>query len=193
MDSTSLQPLHLAWGGKDITLPVPGELLQLATEVSERFAASSKANDVTKADQTTLVIEGVAHFMGYVVEQSGTNSGGTTGLSPHQALIRSILQTFETEYLKGRSIYAVLQDEHVPGPERRLDIIRCYYAAVIAASSPITPWYSALLKAAEMAKTKTHQRGYMPSLEVKVSQTHTWTICENSIPHFGLLLRNCYD
>lgn len=149
MGSGSLQLLPLAWGGQNIVVPVPTELFQLATEISKRFARSLSVNEISPDKQPCSAIEVVAHFLGYVAGEYETRKDETADVSSHEALVRSILQIFEIEYLKGRSIHAALHDENVLDTERRLDSIRCYYAAVTVAGRPIAPWYSTLLKDAQ--------------------------------------------
>lgn len=83
--------------------------------------------------------------MAQIAQEIGTLPAAETS-SPHQQLLRSVLRAFEAEHLNGKPIHVALHDESTLSVTERLKLIKQYYASLSAATLPIEPWESALLK-----------------------------------------------
>lgn len=147
MNSQSLNSISIRWNEQDVTLPVPVEHSQLATDLSERFVASIPPSDPSPTDQASSTLEAFSNFIGFLANEIRA-AHQETAPSPSKELLQSLLRTFETDVLNGTRLHIALQDGSSLSDQKKLDITRNYYAALSAAEVSIDPWNSDLLKAA---------------------------------------------
>ena len=145
--SSSLRPLVITHGSLEHALLVPTTSHFQASELKVRFIASLPAptDELALDDEPSSTAELVARYLGFVaqdVEDSGDDTSGLYG-----EVLTHILTEFERSFLHGNDIHAFAAT--LPGIEqKKVGVIRSYYAARAAAKRPIRPHRSALIRAA---------------------------------------------
>ena len=149
--SSSLRPLTLTHGSLEHTLLIPTALHFHASQLKDGFAASLPAptDELAQDDEPSSVGELIARFLGYTskcVDEGEDDAPGT-----YDEVLKLILNEFERIFLAGNDVHAYTAT--LPGiPQKKLDVVRCYYAARATVDRPLKAHASALFRAAEDGK-----------------------------------------
>ena len=144
--SASLRPLVLSHGSLDHSFLIPTNLHYHATQIKERFDSSlpEATDELAQDDEPSSVPELVARYLGFVaadVEEGEDDAQGT-----YAEVLRLVLNEFERAFLRGNEVHALTAT--LPGiNEKKLEVVRCYYAARAAVGRAIRPHESALSRA----------------------------------------------
>lgn len=145
--SSSLRPLTLTHGSLDHTLLIPTALHFHASELKDRFTAKLPVptDELAQDDEPSSVAELVARYLGHIsfeVDEGEDDAQGT-----YDEVLKLVLNEFERAFLQGNDIHALAAA--LPGIEqKKLLVVRCYYAARASVNRPIKPHNSALFRAA---------------------------------------------
>lgn len=145
--SSSLRPLTLTHGSLEHTLLIPTALHFHASELKTRFTASLPAptDELAQDDEPSSIAELVARYLGYIaseVEQGEDDAQGT-----YDEVLKLVINEFERVFLQGNDIHAVAAT--LPGiAQKKLVVVRSYYAGRAATNRAIRPHQSALFRAA---------------------------------------------
>ncbi|EHL02144.1 putative Fatty acid synthase subunit beta [Glarea lozoyensis 74030] len=145
--SASLRPLVLNHGSLEYSFLIPTNLHFHATQIKERFVSSlpSATDELAQDDEPSSVPELVARYLGFVaaeVEEGEDDAQGT-----YAEVLRLVLNEFERGFLRGNEVHALTAT--LPGiNEKKLEVVRSYYAARAAIGRAIRPYNSALSRAA---------------------------------------------
>ena len=146
--SSSLRPLALSHGSLEHTLLVPTALHFHASQLKDRFAASlpTPTDELAQDDEPSSNAELVARYLGHV--SSVVDDGEDDVQRSYQKVLELVLNEFERIFLLGNDVHVLAFS--LPGiTEKKLDVIRSYYAARASANRPTRPHQSALFRAAE--------------------------------------------
>ncbi|KAI5782751.1 acyl transferase domain-containing protein [Geopyxis carbonaria] len=144
--AASLRPLVLEHGSLEHALLVPTALHYHASELRQRFLTTlpTATEDLALDDEPSSAAELVSRFLGYVAEQ--VVEGEDDGQGTYEDVLRLVLTEFEGRFLRGNEVHAVAVQ--LPGiPSKRLDVVKHYYAARLAANRPLKTHESALFRA----------------------------------------------
>ena len=123
-----------------------------ANQLRDSFAATlpEPTDELAQDDEPSSAPELVARFVGYIaalVEDDYDASGS------YEAVLRLMLNEFERAFLRGNDIHTLAAS--LPGiVQKKLIVVRSYYAARAAVNRPIRPHQSALLRAAQDEEAK---------------------------------------
>ena len=146
--SSSLRPLVLSHGSLEHTLLIPTALHFHASQLKERFAAAlpTPTDELAQDDEPSSNAELVARYLGHI--SSAVDDGEDDAQGSYDKVLELVLNEFERIFLLGNDVHVLASS--LPGiTQKKLDVIRSYYAARASANRPIKPHQSALLRAAE--------------------------------------------
>ena len=141
--SQSLRPLTLTHGSLEHTILVPTAQHFYTSQLNDRFRATlpEPTDELAQDDEPSSTAELLARYLGHVSMEM--DEGEEFG-----EVLKLILNEFERLFLQGNDIHALAAS--LPGiPQKRLVVVRSYYAARASANRPIRPHLSALFRAAE--------------------------------------------
>ena len=150
--STSLRPLTLSHGSLEYTVLVQTASHYHANQLRDSFAATlpEPTDELAQDEEPSSPPELVARFLGYIaglVEEDYDASGS------YEAVLRLMLNEFERAFLRANDVHTLAAS--LPGiVQKKLIVVRSYYAARAAVSRPIRPHQSALLRAAQDEEAK---------------------------------------
>jgi fatty acid synthase subunit beta, fungi type len=153
--SSLLRPLTLTRGSLEHSLLIPTNLHFPASQVKDQFLARLPApTDELAQDEPSSVAELVARYLGFVAAE--VDNGEDDAQGSYKEILRLVLDEFERAFLRGNEVHALIST--LPGiNQKKLEVVRSYYAARAAADRPIKAHQSALFRAAgdESAKIYT--------------------------------------
>ena len=146
--SSSLRPLVLTHGSLEHSFLIPTSLHFHASQIKDRFLASlpEPTDELAQDDEPSSVAELVARYLGFVAHD--VDDGEDDAQGSYEDVLRLVLNEFERAFLRGNEVHAVAAT--LPGIDaKKLEVVRCYYAARAASNRPIRPHESALFRAAD--------------------------------------------
>jgi fatty acid synthase subunit beta len=146
--SSSLRPLVLTHGSLEHSFLIPTSLHFHASQIKDRFLASlpEPTDELAQDDEPSSVAELVARYLGFVAHD--VDDGEDDAQGSYEDVLRLVLNEFERAFLRGNEVHAVAAT--LPGIDsKKLEVVKCYYAARAASSRPIRPHESALFRAAD--------------------------------------------
>ena len=146
--SSSLRPLVLNHGSLEHSFLIPTILHFHASQIKDRFLASlpEPTDELAQDDEPSSVAELVARYLGFVAND--VDDGEDDAQGSYEDLLRLVLNEFERAFLRGNEVHALAAT--LPGIDaKKLEVVRCYYAARASSSRPIRPHESALFRAAD--------------------------------------------
>jgi fatty acid synthase subunit beta, fungi type len=154
--SSSLRPLTLTHGSLEHSFLIPTNLHFPASQVKDQFLATLPAptDELAQDDEPSSVAELVARYLGYVAAE--VENGEDDAQGSYEEILTLVLNEFERAFLRGNEVHALIST--LPGiNQKKLEVVRSYYAARAAADRPIKAHQSALFRAAgdESAKIYT--------------------------------------
>ena len=144
--SSSLRPLVLSHGSLEHSLLIPTVLHFQASQLKDRFTASlpTPTDELAQDDEPSSTPELVARFLGFVskeVDEEDDSQGS------YEEVLKLILNEFERAFLRGNDVHAIAAS--LPGIEqKKLIVVKSYFAARASTDRPIRPHQSALFRAA---------------------------------------------
>ena len=151
--SSSLRPLTLIHGSLEHTLLIPTALHFHASELKDRFTAKlpEPTDELAQDDEPSSVAELIARYLGYISFE--VNEGEDDAQGTYAEVLKLVLNEFERVFLQGNDIHALAAA--LPGIEqKKLLVIRSYFAGRTSVDRPIKSQNSALLRAAGDDKAK---------------------------------------
>jgi len=151
--SSSLRPLTLAHGSLEHSFLIPTNLHFPASQVKDQFLATLPAptDELAQDDEPSSVAELVARYLGYVASE--VENGEDDAQGSYEEILRLVLNEFERAFLRGNEVHALIST--LPGiNQKKLEVVRSYYAARAAADRPIKAHQSALFRAASDESAK---------------------------------------
>src|SRR5277367_4956654 len=145
--SSSLRPLTLTHGSLEHSFLIPTNLHFPASQVKDQFLATLPAptDELAQDDEPSSVAELVARYLGYVAAE--VDNGEDDAQGSYEEVLRLVLNEFERAFLRGNEVHALIST--LPGiNQKKLEVVRSYYAARAAADRPIRAHQSALFRAA---------------------------------------------
>jgi len=145
--ASSLRPLVLNHGPLEHALLIPTTLHYHATELRQRFASQlpPPTDEFALDEEPSSVPELLSRFLAFVTRQ--VTEGEDDAQGTYEDVLRLVLTEFEGRFLRGNEVHAVAAQ--LPGtPAKRLDVVKSYYSARLAANRPIKAHESALFRAA---------------------------------------------
>jgi fatty acid synthase subunit beta, fungi type len=139
------RPLTITHGSLEYTLLIPTALHFSATQLKNLFLASlpEPTDELAQDDEPSSVTELVARYLGFVADE--VVKPGDTG--NFDEVLKLVLQEFERGFLRGNEVHAIAAT--LPGiAEKKLVVVRSYYAARHVVGRPIRAHESALLREA---------------------------------------------
>ena len=146
--SSSLRPLVLTHGSLEHSFLIPTSLHFHASQIKDRFLASlpEPTDELAQDDEPSSVAELVARYLGFVAHD--VDDGEDDAQGSYEDVLRLVLNEFERAFLRGNEAHAVAAT--LPGIDsKKLEVVKCYYAARAASNRPIRPHESALFRAAD--------------------------------------------
>ena len=141
--SQSLRPLSLTHGSLEHTLLVPTAIHFYASQLKERFTATlpEPTDELAQDDEPSSTAELVARYLGQIA--SAIDDG-----EDFAEVLKLVLNEFERVFLQGNDVHALAVS--LPGiAQKKLEVVRSYYAARASANRPLRSHPSALFRAAE--------------------------------------------
>ncbi|TVY42212.1 Fatty acid synthase subunit beta [Lachnellula occidentalis] len=145
--SSSLRPLLLTHGSLEHSFLIPTNLHFYASQIKDRFLASlpEPTDELAQDDEPSSETELVARYLGFVAQDVDEGEDDSEG--SYADVLKLVLNEFERVFLRGNEVHAVVAT--LPGiNEKKLEVVRSYYAARAAINRPIRPHQSALFRAA---------------------------------------------
>lgn len=145
--SASLRPLTLTHGSLEHTFLVPTNVHFHAAQIKDRFVASlpEPTDELAQDDEPSSVAELWARYVGFVAAE--LDAGEDDAQGSYEEALKLVLNEFERAFLRGNEVHALAAA--LPGNnEKKLEVIRSYYAARAATNRAIRPHESALFRAA---------------------------------------------
>lgn len=145
--SSSLRPLTITHGSLEYTFSIPTTLHFQASQLKDAFSSSLPAptDELAQDDEPSSVVELVARFMGHAAQL--VDQGDDDPQNSFADVVKLVLNEFERAFLRGNEVHAVAAS--LPGIEqKKLLVVRSYYAARAASGRPIKAHESALFRAA---------------------------------------------
>lgn len=141
----SLRPLVLSHGVLEHSFLIPTSLHFNASQLKESFLATlpEPTEELAQDDEPSSVPELVARYLGFIANE--LEQGDDPGL--FDDVLKHTMHEFERAFLRGNEVHALAAS--LPGIEqKKLIVVRSYYAARAAADRPLKPHASALLREA---------------------------------------------
>lgn len=151
--SSSLRPLQLTHGSLEYSFLIPTSLHFHASRSKDSLLTQlpEPTDELAQDDEPSSVPELVARYLGFIAYQA--DEGADDAQGSYIELGKVVLNEFERAFLRGNDVHALVAT--LPGiTEKKLIVIRSYYAARFATSRPIKPHDSALLRAASDGEAK---------------------------------------
>ncbi|KAF8857680.1 fatty acid synthase-like protein subunit beta [Acephala macrosclerotiorum] len=145
--SSSLRPLVLAHGSLEHSFLIPTNLHFYASQIKDRFVASLPAptDELAQDDEPSSVAELVARYLGFVAQD--VEEGEDDAQGSYEEVLKLVLNEFERAFLRGNEVHALAAS--LPGiNEKKLEVVRAYYAARATTGRTIKRHESALFRAA---------------------------------------------
>lgn len=145
--SSSLRPLTLTHGSLEHSFLIPTNLHFQASQLKEQFLAllPTPTDELAQDDEPSSVAELVARYLGFVSTE--VESGEDDAQGSYEEVLKLVLNEFERAFLRGNEVHALVSA--LPGlNQKKLEVVRSYYAARATANRPVKPHQSALLRAA---------------------------------------------
>ncbi|KAI4152760.1 MAG: hypothetical protein LQ340_002720 [Diploschistes diacapsis] len=145
--STSLRPLSLSHGSLEYTVLVQTSSHYHANQLRDAFLSTlpEPTDELAQDEEPSSAPELVARFIGYIaalVDEEYDTSGS------YADVLKLMLNEFERAFLRGNDVHTLAAS--LPGiVQKKLIVVRAYYAARAVAKRPIRPHQSALLRAAQ--------------------------------------------
>ena len=146
--SSSLRPLTLYHGSLSHTLLIPTHLHYFASSSKDRFTKSlpEPTDELAQDDEPSSNAELLARFLGHLahaVEEDEDDQSTT-----YKEVLKLVLAEFERIFLLGNDVHALAAS--LPGiNQKKLLVVRGYYAARASVGRQIRSHPSALLRAAD--------------------------------------------
>lgn len=144
--SQNLRPLILNHGSLEHAFLIPTGLHYQATQLKDTFKNSlpEPTDELAQDDEPSSAAELVARFIGFTAEEIEEDE--ETG--SFVEVLKVALNEFERSFMHANDVHALAAT--LPGiTAKKLKVVECYYAGRAAASRPIKPHDSALLRAAD--------------------------------------------
>ena len=144
--SSSLRPLVLSHGSLEYSVLIPTALHYHANELKDLFAATlpEPTDELAQDEEPSSSPELVARFLGFVARQVDITD---FELQVYVEVLKFILNEFERAFLRGNDVHSLAAS--LPGIEqKKLIVVRSYFAARASSGRVIRPHQSALLRAA---------------------------------------------
>ncbi|KAL1956696.1 hypothetical protein VTO42DRAFT_6946 [Malbranchea cinnamomea] len=145
--SQSLRPLNLSHGSLEFSFLVPTSLHFHAAQLKDAFSATlpEPTDELAQDDEPSSVVELVARYLGFVARQ--IEEGEDDAQGSYIEVLKLLLNEFERAFMRGNDVHAIAGT--LPGiVDKKLLVVRAYFAARAAANRPTKPHESALLRAA---------------------------------------------
>lgn len=145
--SSSLRPLTLTHGSLEHTLLIPTALHYHALQLRERFTKSLPVptDELAQDDEPSSVPELLARYLGYVAYE--VDEGEDDAQGTYDEVLKLVLNEFERVHLQGNDVHALAAS--LPGIiQKKLSVVRSYFAARASTKRPIKAHDSALTRAA---------------------------------------------
>lgn len=139
------RPLILSHGSLEYSFLIPTALHFSASQLKDAFVATLPAptDELAQDDEPSSVAELVARYIGFVARE--VDEGDDPG--SYEEVLKLVLHEFERAFLRGNEVHALAAS--LPGiTEKKLVVVRSYYAARAAVNRPIKAHESALLREA---------------------------------------------
>ena len=144
---SSLRPLLLVHGSLEHSLLIPTVLHFHASQLKDGFTASlpTPTDELAQDDEPSSIAELVARYLGFVSRQ--VDNGEDDAQGSYEEVLRLVLNEFERAFLRGNDVHALAVS--LPGiQQKKLAVVKSYFAARASANRPIRPHQSALFRAA---------------------------------------------
>ncbi|KAI1007020.1 Fatty acid synthase subunit beta [Podosphaera aphanis] len=151
--TTSLRPLTLSHGSLEHTVLLPTDVHYHASQLKDRFQVTlpSPTEELAQDDEPSSTAELVARYIGFVAKDVANGEDDAQG--SYENLLKLFLNEFERIFLQGNEVHALAQK--LPGiREKKLEVIRSYFAARDATNRHTKLHQSALLRAVSDKKAK---------------------------------------
>ncbi|KAI4160184.1 MAG: hypothetical protein LQ342_005973 [Letrouitia transgressa] len=145
--SSSLRPLTLNHGSLEHTLLIPTNLHYHAVQLRERFTKSlpTPTDELAQDDEPSSSAELLARYLGHVAYE--VDEGEDDPQGTYSEVLKTVLNEFERVYLHGNDVHALAAS--LPGiSQKKLVVVRSYFAARSVGKRPIRLHDSALTRAA---------------------------------------------
>lgn len=145
--SSSLRPLSVIHGSLEHTFSIPTTLHFHASQLKDAFISTlpEPTDELAQDDEPSSAPELVARFLGFVVQE--VDEGEDDPQGSYVEVLKLLLNEFERAFLRGNEVHAFAAS--LPGIEqKKLVVVKCYYAARATTNRPIKPHDSALFRAA---------------------------------------------
>ena len=124
-----------------------------ASQLKDRFKATlpTPTDELAQDDEPSSIAELVARYLGHVASE--VDEGEDDAQGTYNEVLKLVLNEFERVFLQGNDVHALAAS--LPGiAQKKLVVVRSYYAARAASSRPLRSHPSALLRAAEDGEAK---------------------------------------
>ena len=145
--SQSLRPLTLTHGSLEFSFLVPTSLHFQAAQLKDTFKASlpQPTDELAQDDEPSSLVELVARYVGYVAYE--VDEGDEDAHPTNLEVLKVVLNEFERAFMRGNDVHAVVAG--LSGiSEKKISVVKSYYAARAAAGRTTKPYDSALFRAA---------------------------------------------
>ena len=141
----SLRPLTLSHGSLEHSFLIPTAIHFNASQLKDNFLSSlpDPTDERAQDDEPSSVAELVARYLGFIAQELEQSDDP----SLFEEVMKHTMNEFERAFLHGNEVHAVAAS--LPGiEEKKLIIVRSYYAARAASDRPLKPHASALIREA---------------------------------------------
>ncbi|KAH0563492.1 beta subunit of fatty acid synthetase [Trichoglossum hirsutum] len=145
--SASLRPLVIAHGSLEHSLLIPTSLHFHASQLKDSLLATfpPPTDELAQDDEPSSVPELVARYLGHIAGE--VEEGEDDAQGSYCEVLKLVLNEFERAFLRGNEVHAVAAS--LPGiAQKKIAVVRAYYAARFAVNRPMKPHESALFRAA---------------------------------------------
>jgi fatty acid synthase subunit beta len=153
--SSSLRPLVLTHGSLEHSFLIPTNLHFHASQIKDRFLASlpEPTDELAQDDEPSSNAELVARYLGFIAQD--VDEGEDDAQGSYEDVLKLVLNEFERGFLRGNEVHALAAT--LPGiNEKKLEVVRSYYAARAATGRAIKPHESAIFRAADDDNAKVY-------------------------------------
>lgn len=144
--SQNLRPLILSHGSLEYAFLIPTGLHYTATQLKDEFKSTlpEPTDELAQDDEPSSAAELVARYIGFIASEVEDDEETGSLLE----VLKVLLNEFERSFMHANDVHALAAT--LPGiTAKKLVVVQCYYAGRAAASRPIKPHDSALLRAAD--------------------------------------------
>ncbi|KAI9713282.1 MAG: beta subunit of fatty acid synthetase [Chrysothrix sp. TS-e1954] len=139
----SLRPLTLSHGSLEHSFLIPTVLHYNAAQLKDSFLATlpEPTDELAQDDEPSSAAELVARYLGFVAKEFEQSDDPAF----YEETLRHAMNEFERAFLRGNEVHAVAAA--LPGiEEKKLIVVRSYYAARAASDRPVKSHASALMR-----------------------------------------------